>query len=607
MTHCDGTVQDGLPRRHGERSCLKAMPKLIRYGLFLLLLYSSAAGAAPTGSPDLPSAVTATGWVIPSGQEALVAAMVAPGPDFAAGWSLRNAAIERNTIVCQYAAADAQTATVRLIHPDQASNAVAKSMRFALVADPAGAVLVQALLKQLRQRESEFVWQAPRARPQSSSASKLQDNPSAAAAGPLPRAAELLAQVAEAIESGNRAAAIQRMPSLQALGAGETPEVYAWAAVTLAARQKACNHPDLPATLAQAATLTAALNRNVSTTALLLRLADAQNDAAAVDHAWQSLLQVATAPAACLGAVHFAEDLQLAKRGPAAIERMQAFVDRAPNCLEAALVVARIGRRFALADRALPLLQQVLNRSPLADTPTLARLAVDVAQLHASAGRGPAAMAALAKLQWQPPVDPQLLVDVSRIYLDVPDPDRLVQFRQRSDANPHDVVAAFVAGTELHHHGQWTASNVYLARTAVAMERQPRLHLYMAMNELHLAHQPQAEAGIERAFAISDRDPDVYYCRAHVRVGANNASGAVADLQHYLTMTAGSVETYAPKQARVQGWLVSLLACRGARDVGQCVQTDQWLSQLRQLGPWLAAGVGAITLLVLAWRRRRLS
>lgn len=591
------------------------MPQVIRYGLFLLLLYSSAAGAAPAGSPDLPSPATATQWVIPAGQEALVAAMVAPGPDFAAGWSLRNAAIERNTIVCQYAAADAPPATVRLIHPDQAPSAATKSVRFALVADPAAAVLIQPLLRQLRQRESAFVWQAPGAKPQSDSPSKSQSGspskpqsgPPSVAAGQLPRAAELLAQVAEAIESGNRAAATRRMPSLQALGAGETPEVYAWAAVTLAARQKACNHPDLPATLAQAAALTAALKADVSTTALLLRLADAQDDTAAVDRAWQSLLQVATEPAACLGAVHFAEDLQLAKRGPAAIERMQAFVDRAPNCLEAALAVARIGRRFALADRALPLLQQVLNRSPLADNPTLARLAVDVAQLHASAGRGPAAMAALAKLQWQPPIDPQLLVDVSRIYLDVPDPDRLVQFRQRSDANPHDVVAAFVAGTELHHHGHWTASNVYLARTAEAMDRQPRLHLYMAMNELHLGRQPQAEAGIERAFAISDRDPDVYYCRAHVRVGANNASGAVADLQHYLTMTAGSVETYAPKQARVQAWLVSLLACRGARDVGQCVQTDEWLSQLRQLAPWLAAGVGAIALLVLAWRRRRLS
>lgn len=132
---------------------------------------------------------------------------------------------------------------------------------------------------------------------------------------------------------------------------------------------------------------------------------------------------------------------------------------------------------------------------------------------------------------------------------------------------------AMLVGVEYHYLGRYDESTIWLSKTGTLIDREPRIPMYLAMNQFRLRHQKEAEDLIDRAARAGRPDPDIYYCRAIIAVRKDPAS-SVRDLEHYMRLTTGRADANPGKQERVQQTLDLVRRCTEGPDPLGCVQRD---------------------------------
>lgn len=132
---------------------------------------------------------------------------------------------------------------------------------------------------------------------------------------------------------------------------------------------------------------------------------------------------------------------------------------------------------------------------------------------------------------------------------------------------------AMLIGVEYHYLGDYEKSTAWLSKTGNLIDREPRIPMYLAMNQFRLRHQKEAEDLIDRAARAGRPDPDIYYCRAIIAVRKDPAA-SVRDLEHYMRLTTGRADANAGKQERVQQTLDLVRRCTEGPDPLGCVQRD---------------------------------
>ena len=142
-----------------------------------------------------------------------------------------------------------------------------------------------------------------------------------------------------------------------------------------------------------------------------------------------------------------------------------------------------------------------------------------------------------------------------------------------AQAHPELRPLAMLVGVEYHYLGQYEKSTIWLSKTGNLIDREPRIPMYLAMNQFRLRHQNEAEDLIERAARAGRPDPDIYYCRAIIAVRKDPAA-SVRDLEHYMRLTSGRPDANPGKQERVQQTLDLVRRCTEGPDPQGCVQRD---------------------------------
>lgn len=132
---------------------------------------------------------------------------------------------------------------------------------------------------------------------------------------------------------------------------------------------------------------------------------------------------------------------------------------------------------------------------------------------------------------------------------------------------------AMLVGVEYHYLGKYEQSTEWLSKTGDLIDREPRIPMYLAMNQFRLRHQQEAEALIERAARAGRPDPDIYYCRALIEV-RTDPTASVRDLEHYMRLTTGRPDANPGKQERVQQTLDLVRRCTAEADPRACIQRD---------------------------------
>lgn len=203
------------------------------------------------------------------------------------------------------------------------------------------------------------------------------------------------------------------------------------------------------------------------------------------------------------------------------------------------------------------------------------------------------------------------LLMTSRLHDDTLDRDAYqARLRSTLKRDPGDEVAAFELGVLLHYDNEFEASDKWLAPLEPRLNREHRLHVYLAMNDFNLGRREAALKRLNAAIeALPDPDPDLFYCRAEI-VRDTDRALAIADLERYLSMSARSPFGSPNKAVRVEEMVRDLRQC--VADQTEVCESD-WehpraAMQAKQL--WaiaIPAGLGLVALAALAfvWRRRK--
>jgi tetratricopeptide (TPR) repeat protein len=149
----------------------------------------------------------------------------------------------------------------------------------------------------------------------------------------------------------------------------------------------------------------------------------------------------------------------------------------------------------------------------------------------------------------------------------------LDQTLKLAEEHPELPAIAMLVGVEYHYLGEYDKSTTWLSKTGNLIDREPRIPMYLAMNQFRLRHQKEAEDLIDHAARAGRPDPDIYYCRAIIAVRKDPAA-SVRDLEHYMRLTSGRADANAGKQARVQQTLDLVRRCTEGPDPLGCVQRD---------------------------------
>ncbi|MEP7124298.1 MAG: hypothetical protein ABJE95_25445 [Byssovorax sp.] len=210
----------------------------------------------------------------------------------------------------------------------------------------------------------------------------------------------------------------------------------------------------------------------------------------------------------------------------------------------------------------------------LAQFPTDVAFSVRRANVIKIRGNPDAARALLEKLILAGEEDPNLLGEyLGLVSGEEKARNSLDQTLALATAHPELHTLAMLVGVEYHYLGQYEKSTIWLSKTGTLIDREPRIPMYLAMNQFRLRHQKEAEDLIDRAARAGRPDPDIYYCRAIIAVRKDPAA-SVRDLEHYMRLTQGRPDANAGKQERVQQTLDLVRRCTEGPDPLGCVQRD---------------------------------
>lgn len=240
------------------------------------------------------------------------------------------------------------------------------------------------------------------------------------------------------------------------------------------------------------------------------------------------------------------------------------------------------------------------------------------AQVLLAQDRAVEAVALLEPVAWKNPGS-GLVSSLQGAYMNVKIegwlPKKRAELVARHAADPGDYTAAFLAGVIMHYEGRLRESNAMLEPLVPILGKQPRLFIYLGMNAFDLGDTDAGLAWIEKAYALEAPDPDVYYCRAEI-LRYRDPAAALADLEKYLALTAGSPTVPEKKHARVAEMARGLRECVAAGGPMPC--PGPWEHPRPEgvaLGhappgspwPWVAAGAAVLVLAGagVAMRRRR--
>lgn len=523
----------------------------------------------------------AVAWVIPPGQEAQLQQMLTPGPQWPSGWQLVSAQVQQDLVIASYRRGQEPVVQVKLQHPDAAAVGALRTPTVAVDAGLLPEDAQAALLAQVKQQAGSWLWQAA-----AQAAPVGQPTAVTPTGGGLPsgrdpelQPAALLAALAQS----------ERLPPLQR---AQAQVAIAWQFKRLGTgqdRELFQRHVGFAGQSAESAL--------VRWSAQLGSLAQA------------SPLDPTTAASGvtlCQAATQVADDVQQGGQVRAALGLVAEVVRRDPTCRPAALMAAHFAQIVGSPELAIQALKPLLAAHP-GDL----ELAVTMANLERQADRLDQALQRLVELDLAkvPPGSP-LVLPVTRVLIDAVGaqlPAALeftVKITAQSDRDPTDSTAAFIAGTILHHSGDWQASNGYLVRSEKAFSSEPRQFLYTAMNHFHLGEVAEAERRVTHAFRMGTQDPDVWYCRAMI-FGRSQPRQSLADLGNYLAAVKGTADNPARKSAYVVKVMNDLQACQDAGDVGRCLDLRGGRAWLADHWYGLVAAAALCTAACWLWWRRR--
>ncbi len=475
--------------------------------------------------------------VIGPGHEALFQKMGDLGPRAPADARLTGVSIVRDAVVLTYVLGD-RSVVVRLVHPDAAPEAHARTQRFALV--PEGDVpadLIATLAAQVKALESRFEW-------------ATEATPARAHSGTGPVFAPSLPEDATPFDLlPDRSPAL---PSRAAEDIRDARELLARGKGRLAARKAsglARKYPEDPVVLGAVASVLRAAGHAREALTLTKKMADMS--------AKPPPKEVGIALAASLLVAGLPEEAH------AVLANLSDAIP--PECAwtEVLSVLAREGR-LDVASAHAPRAEQGAPRCVHVFRVKLAHALDDDAGVDAAADAGLRAFPDDESLlylwgyhyyakrameraigPWERLVAkdlrfPALLGQLGTAYLVAQRLDRkgVDRMLERLAQNPEDLVASFLAGLGLYYLKEYERVVPLLEPVVKVVPDESRARLYLAMAHYFLGHQETAEQMFEDMEPYAYHDPDIYYCRSLI-YRKRDLPRAIREMERFLEVFVG--------------------------------------------------------------------
>lgn len=243
-----------------------------------------------------------------------------------------------------------------------------------------------------------------------------------------------------------------------------------------------------------------------------------------------------------------------------------ALRERAPGCEAAweAEIRALLWLREPEAARAA--LAEARRAHP--ESPRIVGVEADVLRAAGELGAAVDALEALAKAR---PEEAGRLASLLATFLQLSAEEhatRIAALERRLAEDPDDHVARFLIGVGLHYDNAFERSSELLRPLEAEFGHEPRLHIYLAMNDFNVGRREEALARLDRAAELPAMDPDVYYCRGEV-LRDTDRPRARAELARYMAASAPSWAANPAKQERIAALIAAVDRCL-AEDVAVC-------------------------------------
>lgn len=128
----------------------------------------------------------------------------------------------------------------------------------------------------------------------------------------------------------------------------------------------------------------------------------------------------------------------------------------------------------------------------------------------------------------------------ARLKLFLTDAEDAVYIGDRLARDPDDLVGLWLEAVRLFYtHEHYEESLVLLNRILERVDDDPRVYVYVALDNFYLGRKAEAEAAVARAIEVANgSDPDAYYVRSII-VRDRDLDLAASDIERYLDMSEG--------------------------------------------------------------------
>lgn len=508
--------------------------------------------ADATANPPPQQGASATGLVLPPGQEALISRLLTV-PGASAPTSI---AIHRDKVVATWADGRALT----LVHPSTPAGpqvlVTTENLRLEAAA-PWPALQLAELEAHVRPSAADLRWIDP-------AAARRSDQPPSAERGARSpkddaQVQDLLADAIRSLridEKDKARGALSRGVALISARPGVQPLLRARLGALLMAAGDPQGQALRDAATAELATQAAAdpggpaAAEHVAAVAL--------SDAASAAQLAGTTLAALDADHACAW-VDVARSLEMTGALVEARRLADAVAQRAPACLQAWLLAGELSQggpggweaTVQLADTALRHHPENLNL-----------LFLKASALHSGWKNREAAQiweqVAKKDLHF-----PSVLGMLATAYTQLPEVREdtfLAPFAARLAANPDDVVARYVKGTIHYYRDEFDQVLEMMEPLRAVVPQEPRVHLYTAMSHFNLGHVREADERLATLERMGHDDPDYYYCRSVVNRRRDFAQ-SLADLETFVRLSRQR-QNSAAKEAKVNRELEVMRAGR---------------------------------------------